>query len=96
MEKRNKKKGEKGKAPLSPERHPLLIKKNIIQKPSRYKPYYAGGPRINPDLLRRLDHASQGHYSATDLLNKGIFRNHIKQIELEILIDRGGIFDDRE
>lgn len=59
------------------------------------RPYYAGGPRISEELLRRLDVLSRAHHNATHPFSRGVYSYVIRQLEREILLDRGGIFDDR-
>jgi len=60
------------------------------------KPYYRGGPRINPELLRKLDILSSAyHRNRQDLLRRGVWGSRLAEVEREIVRDRGGIFDDR-
>ena len=60
------------------------------------KPYHAGGPRINPELLRKLDILSSAyHRNRQDLLKRGVWGSRLAEVEREIVRDRGGIFDDR-
>lgn len=93
---------ENGKHPCS---FPLLRKK--VHGPSiasqrkegkrqAAKPYFAGGPTINPGLLRKLDiFSSAYHRNKQDPLKRGVCLHRLEEVEWDIVKDRGGVFDDR-
>ncbi len=75
---------------------PTIRKPHGKSKREGGKPYFAGGPRISGNLLRRLDILSRVyHHKKTDLLCGGIYNYFLEEVEWEIVHDRGGIFDDR-
>lgn len=76
--------------------YPSIAGQGKESKGGPSKPYYAGGPRINPGLLRKLDIVSSAYRrNKQDLLKRGAWKLQLEKVESDIVKDRGGIFDDR-
>lgn len=75
---------------------PSIARRGKESKRQAAKPYYRGGPRINPELLRKLDIVSSAyHRNKQDPLKRGAWNLQLAKLESDIVKDRGGIFDDR-